>query len=358
MGAKTVLVMAGGTGGHVFPGLAIAHEFSKRGFDIEWLGTEAGIESTLVPQNGIHLHCIPVRGIRGKSIKTLLLAPFNIIGAVVSAMKVIRRVRPSIVIGLGGYVSAPGGVAARIKGIPLVIHEQNALSGTTNKLLSKIANKVFVAFPCGLSNGFYVGNPVRKSIETLESPDKRMIGKKGKINLLILGGSRGALAINELVPAALNEIDRDVYSVWHQTGEGKDAATIAAYGADLKDVKIEAFIDDMAAAFAWADLVICRSGALTVSEISAAGVASILIPFPYAIDDHQTENAKFLADAGAAIVKQQSDLDVSALVKLFNQLFSDRDELLSMAMKARAKAKFGAAVTVVDRCEELLNEAA
>lgn len=354
MDANTVLIMAGGTGGHVFPGLAIAEELAARGIHTEWLGTAAGIESKLVPDRKILLHCIPVRGIRGKGLKQIIMSPFNIVRAVVSAMRVIKKVKPKLVLGFGGYASGPGGLAAKISGIPLIIHEQNAVAGTTNRLLSKIAKKVFMAFPCGLKNGVCIGNPVRTAIEAIAEPETRMSKRDGKINILVLGGSRGAKAINDLVPAALAKVDHNIFNVWHQTGVGKDLETRVAYEPIKDRVRVEEFISDVAEAYTWADIAICRAGALTVSEVAAVGLASIFIPFPYAIDNHQTQNARFLQEVGAAVIKQQNELDVNVLKEMLTNILSDRSELLVMAKKARAMAKPEAAKKVADYCEELL----
>lgn len=352
---KSVLIMAGGTGGHVFPGLALAEEMQQRGYQINWLGTQAGIETRLVPAADIPLHFIPVKGVRGKGIKSLLVAPLNIVSSIVSAFRVIRELRPSVVVGLGGFVAGPGGIAARLLGIPLVIHEQNAVAGTTNKILASLAKRVLMAFPCNLKNGICIGNPVRRVIESLEHPDSRLQNRKNGINILIVGGSRGAQAINELIPAALGKLDTTTpINIWHQAGAEKDKVTREAYQQARVDARVEAFIDDMAEALAWADIAICRSGALTVSELAAVGLGALLIPFPYAIDDHQTENAKYLEKVGAAIIKQQRELTVASLTELFNNNLFDRDKLVAMARKARSVAKPNAAKTFADHCEEVV----
>lgn len=347
--------MAGGTGGHVFPGLALADEMKLRGYQINWLGTQAGIETRLVPAADIPLHFIPVKGVRGKGVKSLLLAPLNIVSSVAAALRVIRQLQPSLVVGLGGFVAGPGGVAAKLLGIPLVIHEQNAVAGTTNRILAWLAKRVLMAFPCNLSKGICIGNPVRQVIEVLDHPELRLKNRDGKVNVLIVGGSRGAKAINEIVPAAFGKLtDKTKINIWHQAGAEKDEAAREAYRQAGVEARVEAFIDDMAEAFSWADVAVCRSGALTVSELAAVGLGALLIPFPYAIDDHQTENAKYLANVGAAIIKQQRELTVANLAELFNNNFFERNKLIAMACKARSVAKPNAAKVFADHCEEVV----
>lgn len=366
---KKALIMAGGTGGHVFPGLALAEELKKRDFDVEWLGTEKGLEAKLVPAAKIPLHFIPVKGVRGKGLASLLLAPFNIVSSVISAGAVIKAVAPDVVVGLGGFVAGPGGIAAKFKGLPLLIHEQNAVAGTTNKILAKFANKILLAFPGSLANGECIGNPVREEIETIDAPEIRFSNesvidgrnKKLPVRLLVVGGSRGALAINEIVPKAVallvnrEGIEASDIDIWHQTGAQKDQPTEALYRELAVEGRIAPFIDDMAQALAWADIVICRSGALTVSELAAVGLGSILIPFPYAIDDHQTANANYLADAGAAIVRQQKELSVEGLADLLNDVLFDRKKMQHMACLAKGLAKPRAAVKFADYCEEFVH---
>lgn len=351
-----VLIMAGGTGGHVFPGLALAAEMIKRGHQVQWLGTKNGIESRLVPAAGIPLHFIPVRGVRGKSLTTLLAAPANILKSIFEALSVIKRIKPSVVVGLGGFVSGPGGIAAKILGIPLVLHEQNAVAGTTNRLLARIATKVLTAFPNNLKGAQCIGNPVRESIEQLPSPEERLGNRNGCVRVLVVGGSRGALAINKLLPQVFRDIEIGCeLEVWHQAGEGKDAETIEAYEYLNEKgnvaVKVTAFIDDMSEALAWADFVICRSGALTVSELAAAGLGSVLIPFPYAIDDHQTENANVLVAAGAAIVQQEKETSVDKMKDVLMAILPNRNVLVDMAVKARSVSMPSAAKVFADVCE-------
>lgn len=355
MASKTVLVMAGGTGGHVFPGLALAEEMKRRGFAVQWLGTSGGLEAQLVPAQNIELHIIPIKGIRGKRLLSKLLSPWNIVASLIAALKVVRQVKPDVVVGLGGYVAGPGGIAARLAGLPLVIHEQNAVAGTTNKLLAIFAKRVLLAFPCALGKGICIGNPVRKEIEDIEAPEIRMAGREDCVNVLVVGGSRGAKAINELVPVAFSQLsgNKEV-NIRHQAGAHKEQAAIMLYQKVNVAAKVEAFIVDMAEALSWADFVICRAGALTVSELAAAGLGSVLIPFPYAIDDHQMENAKYLQMNGAALIQQQHQLTAEKLAAVLNKFLFDKSALLAMAKSARALAKPRAVEKFADYCEELV----
>ena len=356
----SVLIMAGGTGGHVFPALAVADELRARGAKINWLGTARGIETRLVPAANIQLHMIRVEGIRGRGIIGLLKAPFLITYAVLQAISIIRALNVDVVLGFGGFASGPGGLAAKLLRKSLVIHEQNAVAGTTNRLLAKIANSVLAAFPNAFNSSVVsevVGNPVRQQIQQLAAPSVRYNErdeKKLPLQLLIVGGSLGAKAINELVPAALVELPFNVRPiVRHQTGKGHAEATTALYMQHQVNAKVDEFIDDMAAAYAWADIVICRAGALTVSELMVAGVASVLIPLPSAIDDHQTYNAKNLSDAGAGLSLVQRELTAAKLAALLLTELADRKQLLAMAEKAQQLAKPNAAAQVADICVEI-----
>lgn len=356
----SVLIMAGGTGGHVFPALAVADELRARGATINWLGTARGIENRLVPAASIELHLIKVEGVRGRGLIGLVKAPFLILYALLQAFRVIRQINPDLVLGFGGFASGPGGLAAKLSGKPLVIHEQNAVAGTTNRLLAKVADKVLAAFPGAFSetgNEQVVGNPVREQIKNLAAAHERYMERaqqKSPLQLLVVGGSLGAKAINELIPQALNALPIDSRpAVWHQVGKGHAEATTALYMQYQVNAKVAEFIDDMAAAYAWADVVICRAGALTVSELMMAGVASILIPLPSAIDDHQTFNAKNLTKAGAGIALVQKDLTAAKLAALLLTELADRHHLLSMAEKAQQLAKPYAAAQVADICEEV-----
>ena len=308
---RPVLIMAGGTGGHVFPALAVADELRARGVPVVWLGTKAGIESRLVPQAGYPIEWMSITGLRGKNTLTLLLAPVRIVMACWQALRVLLRRRPCAVLGMGGFASGPGGLMAWFIRKPLLVHEQNAIAGMTNKILSRFASVVLQAFPGVFKNAKTTGNPVRQSICELTAPSERFAQRdvNDKLRLLVIGGSLGAVKLNEIIPQSLATMAvADRPEVIHQTGvKNIDAARDLYRSADV-DAKVEAFIDDMPAAYEWADLVICRSGAMTVFELAAAGVASVLVPYPYAVDDHQTGNARYLESAGAAIVRQQAEL--------------------------------------------------
>lgn len=354
---KKVIVMAGGTGGHVFPALAVADELRQRGIAVSWLGTRRGIESELVPANDFPIHYIQVEGLRGTGVKRLLKAPFTIVRAIWQALKVIRAEQPDVVLGLGGFASGPGGVAARLLGKPLVIHEQNAVAGTTNKLLAKIATKVMEAFPGVLPRGEWCGNPVRQEIALLPEPSQHIAAAARPLHLLVLGGSLGAQAINQQVPEALALLSEGQRpQVRHQCGRKHEQTTQSAYQQAAVEASIEPFVDDMAAAYGWADMVICRSGALTVAELAAAGVGAILVPYPHAIDDHQTANGQWLVEAGAAELLAQSDMTAEHLAEMLQRWLSDKSRLLSMAANARKLAKTDAAVVVADACEEVCRD--
>lgn len=345
-----IMIMAGGTGGHVFPGLAVARSLQKAQHRVSWLGTRAGIESRLVPANEIPLSYIDITGVRGKGVSGLLAAPFRIVHAVMQALMILRKAKPDCVLGMGGFAAGPGGLAARLLGIPLVVHEQNAVPGTTNKILSHISRQVLQAFPGafpGKANAQTVGNPVRDdlSLKQYQADDDR------PLHILVIGGSLGALAINELMPQVNNALKTEVL-IYHQSGEKHLPALEEAYR-QAGNVTIRAFIDDMAAAYQWADLVICRAGAMTVSEVAAVGLPAIFIPFPYAIDDHQTANACWLADKGAAIVMQQRDITVEKMTETIETLASDRKKLAAMAEKAAAAGIRDAAEKVAAICLEV-----
>lgn len=348
---KSVVVMAGGTGGHVFPALAVARALKAQGVRIHWLGTKAGIEADLVPKAGFDITYLDVGGLRGNGLKPLLQAPVKLLRAVWMATRVFKAVEADAVIGLGGYVTGPGGLAARLAGLPLYIHEQNAIAGFTNKALAKFATRILQAFPQAFpesGNVQWVGNPVRDEIATLAQPSLRYSARKGPLRVLVLGGSLGAVALNELVPASFAELapgERPL--IRHQAGRKHADKAAAVYEKHGVQAEILPFIDDMAAVYAWADLVICRAGALTVCEIAAAGVASVLIPFPHAVDDHQTANARFLSDAGAACLFQQRDLTPAAFAVTLRELLS-RPRLQDMAEKARGLARPDATTLVVN----------
>lgn len=354
---KKVLVMAGGTGGHVFPALATARELQREGVQVEWLGTRRGIESDLVPAAGIELHCIDVAGLRGKGRLSLVLAPLRLVRALWQAWCLLRRYKPDLVLGMGGFAAGPGGLAARLQGRPLVIHEQNATAGMTNRILSRIATRVLEAFGGAFEAGRNVtltGNPVRGAILDLAPPEERMQGRTGPLRLLVVGGSLGARAINDLLPRVLASLPPEQRpQVRHQTGKKLLDETQALYRECGVEAEVVPFIDRMDEAYGWADLVLCRAGALTVSELSIAGVAAVLVPFPHAVDDHQTGNAGYLAGPGAALLIQQRDLDEAALKKLLEQL-SSRETLLSMAKIARAQGRPHASRDVARICLETM----
>ena len=336
---KRLMVMAGGTGGHVFPGLAVAKQLQEQGWEIRWLGTADRMEADLVPKHGIEIDFIKVKGLRGQGVKRLLAAPFQIINAVMQARAHMKRWQPDAVLGMGGYVSGPGGIAAWMSGIPVVLHEQNAVAGLTNQWLSKIAKKVFQAFPGAFPNAEVVGNPVREDVTQLDVPVTRMQERQGPIRILVMGGSQGARILNQTLPEVMAKLGED-YCIRHQAGKGSAEEVNAAYQANgVANAEVTEFIDDVAQAYAWADLLVCRSGALTVSEVSAAGVGAIFVPFMHK-DRQQALNADHLVDCGAAKMIEQPDLTVEALTQQIQQL--DRQALLTMAEQARSAAKLNA----------------
>lgn len=356
----TVLIMAGGTGGHIYPALSIARNLHSRGYRTEWLGTARGLEVDLLRDTDIPLHFIDVKGVRGKGLKSILLAPFMIFSSVLQSLRVLRQVNPCCVLGMGGYVTGPGGVAARLAGRQLLIHEQNAIAGFSNRLLAPIANRVLEAFPGTFRAAPKVictGNPVRAEIVALTGMAQRLRESGESLRILVVGGSLGAVAINRLIPAALQLLEGvNRPQVWHQTGRSNLEETRTLYAnADLTindACRVDAYIHDMAAAYAWADMVICRAGAATVSEIAAAGLPSLLVPFPHAVDDHQTRNAQWLSTAGAALLMPQNALNEVALAARLQEFMNDRGLLLSMAGSARALARPEASDLVALECME------
>ncbi|MBI5447868.1 MAG: undecaprenyldiphospho-muramoylpentapeptide beta-N-acetylglucosaminyltransferase [Gammaproteobacteria bacterium] len=338
MVSKRILIMAGGTGGHVFPALAIADALKQKGVEIAWLGTAQGIEARLVPHANIPLHIINVAGLRRNGLIKKLIAPFTLLIALFQACKVIRTFKPQCVIGLGGFASGPGGVAAVLLRVPLLIHEQNAIAGMTNTLLARIANKVMQAFPHTFPARLHpilTGNPVRDSILQLPPPSLRFQTRTGPLHILILGGSGGALILNQHMPDVFMHLPPNFCEVWHQTGKRHFDIAQKRYAENKINAKIEPFIDDMAQAYAWADIVICRAGALTVFELAAAGVGSILIPYLFAVDDHQTKNAHYLVDKNAAILLPQSEFQPTVLATLLKK--HTRETLLELANAAYAQ---------------------
>lgn len=354
---KPILITAGGTGGHVYPGLAVARALQEQNIPVVWMGTEKGLESKVIPEAGIHMVYLSVSGLRGKGILSLLNAPFELTKALFQSFMIMRKVKPAAVLGMGGFVAGPGGLVAALMGIPVVIHEQNAIPGLTNKLLSKVSKKVLEGFPgtfAGIKKAIGIGNPVRQDIASLAMPLTRLGDRWGRVRLLIFGGSLGAQALNEVVPMALSEVPLDKLPlVRHQAGKNKDDVTRKRYAQLGVEAKVTDFIDDMAEAYEWADLVICRSGALTVAELAAAGLASIMVPYPYAVDDHQTANAKYLSNAEAAILMPQDEMTKETLAELLEDLCSNRDKLIEMGFKARALAKPQATAEVAAICAEM-----
>jgi UDP-N-acetylglucosamine--N-acetylmuramyl-(pentapeptide) pyrophosphoryl-undecaprenol N-acetylglucosamine transferase len=347
---KRLLVMAGGTGGHVFPGLAVAKKLQQEGWEIRWLGTADRMEADLVPKHGIDIDFIKVKGLRGQGVTRLLAAPFKIVGAILQARKYIKAWQPDVVLGMGGYVSGPGGVAAWLSGVPVVLHEQNAVAGLTNQWLSRIAAKVLQAFPGAFANQDVVGNPVRQDVTSLASPKERFAERQGPVRILVMGGSQGARILNQTLPEVASLLG-DKVTIWHQAGKGSQQVTEQAYAKSTNvPHKVTEFIDDVAAAYAWADIVVCRSGALTVSELSAAGVGAIFVPFMHK-DRQQALNADHLVQCGAAKMIEQMDLTAAGLAEELNQL--DREVLKQMAVAAREAAIVDADVRVADVIKSL-----
>ena len=354
MAVGNVLIMAGGTGGHVFPALACAREFQARGYTVHWLGTPRGIENELVPAAGLKLHLINVTGLRGKGRLSLLKAPFMLIKALLQARKVVRELSPVCVVGFGGYVTGPGGLAAKLAGVPLIIHEQNAVAGTANRSLASFAARVCEAFPqtfAASTKRRTTGNPVRAEL-FFETPRQTLIGRRPR--LLVLGGSLGAEPLNKLLPEALAQVPADIRpEVFHQAGKHHDEVTAERYRAAGVEAQVAPFIKDMAQAYGWADLVVCRAGALTVSELAAAGLPSLLVPLPHAIDDHQSRNADYLAREGAAFVMPQATTGAAEMAARLKEVLMQPEQLNRMAVTARQLAKPDATNTVVDICLEV-----
>lgn len=349
---KTALVMAGGTGGHIFPGLAVAEALRERGWAVHWLGAPASMESQLVPPRGFPLETISFGGVRGKGPVTLALLPLKLLRAFWQSIQVVRRVRPDVVVGLGGYITFPGGMMSVLLGKPLVLHEQNSVAGMANKVLAGVADKVYSAFPEVLAKGEWVGNPLRTGFLNQPLPAERFAGRSGPLKVLVVGGSLGAKALNEIVPQALARIPAAQRPyVLHQSGAKQIDELRANYTAAGVVAELTPFIEDTASAFAEADLVICRAGASTVTELAAVGAAALFVPFPHAVDDHQTTNAKFLVDAGGGWLVQQSALSADKLAQMLITL--DRGELLRRATAAKTRQKTQATEQMVAACEAL-----
>ena len=349
MSTRTILIMAGGTGGHVMPALAVADYMRDAGWRVVWLGAKDGMEATLVPRHGYAMEWIRFSGLRGKGVVRVALLPLNLLIAFWQGARVIFRVRPDVVLGMGGYVSFPGGMMASLLNRPLAVHEQNSIAGLANRVLASVADRILSGFPGVLKKAEWVGNPVRESIVQLPAPAVRFAARSGPLNVLVLGGSLGAQVLNDVVPQSLRLLDEPQRpQVTHQSGAKHLETLQSNYEQAGVRAQTLAFIDDIAAKYGEADLVICRAGALTVSELAAAGVASVLVPFPHAVDDHQTHNARFLADAGAAVLVQQTELTARRLADLL--LGFTRDKLLEMATSARALARPGATASVAGAC--------
>jgi len=354
MNTRPIMIMAGGTGGHIFPALAVARELMAREIPVVWMGSPQGMEAKLIPDTGIPIAWLTIGGLRGKGMKSWLMAPFKLLFAMTQAFKLLRHYRPRAVLGMGGFVAGPGGAVASILRIPLVIHEQNSVAGLTNRLLAKVAGNVLQAFPGVFAPSRKVetvGNPVRPEIAALPDPQERAIAKGEKLKILVIGGSLGAVVFNSTLPRALSIMpESERPEIFHQAGAKNIEAARSAYEEAGVDARIEPFIADMAEAYAWADLVICRSGALTVSELAAAGVGSMLVPYPYAVDDHQTGNARYLSEAGAAILMPQPEFTVEHISEYLHKLTASPDILQEMAIKARALAQPESTKRVADVC--------
>ena len=349
--SKTLLIMAGGTGGHIFPALAVAHTMRDTGWRVAWLGNPDGMEARLAPQHGFEMVWVKFGALRGKGVLRKLLLPFNLLRGFWQAQKAIRQVQPNVVLGMGGYITFPGGMMAALLGKPLVVHEQNSVAGLANRVLAGVADRIATGFPEVLAKGVWAGNPVRPEIAKMAPPAERFAGRDGALHLLVIGGSLGAQALNEMVPQAMALLgENELPQIVHQAGEKHIEALKANYAAVGVPAHCVSFIEDMAGAYEWADLVICRSGALTVAELAAAGVASILVPFPHAVDDHQTGNARFLVNVGGAFLLPQGELTPEAIALIRNY---SRGQLLEMAEKARSLAKPDATEEVANICAEI-----
>jgi UDP-N-acetylglucosamine--N-acetylmuramyl-(pentapeptide) pyrophosphoryl-undecaprenol N-acetylglucosamine transferase len=348
--SRTLLIMAGGTGGHIFPALAVAEKMRERGWRVVWLGNPEGMEARLVPQHGFEMVWVKFGALRGKGFLRKLLLPLNLLRGFWQAQQAIRQVQPNVVLGMGGYITFPGGMMAALFGKPLVVHEQNSVAGLANRVLAGVADRIVTGFPEVLKKGVWAGNPVRPEIAKIAPPAERFAGRDGALRLLVIGGSLGAQALNEIIPQGMALLgENELPQIVHQAGEKHIEALKANYAAAGVPAHCVPFIEDMAGAYEWADLVVCRAGALTVAELAAAGVASILVPFPHAVDDHQTGNAKFLVNVGGAFLLPQGELSPEAIALIRNY---SRGQLLEMAEKARSLAKPDATEEVANICAE------
>ncbi|MBS1158264.1 MAG: UDP-N-acetylglucosamine--N-acetylmuramyl-(pentapeptide) pyrophosphoryl-undecaprenol [Proteobacteria bacterium] len=349
--SKTIMIMAGGTGGHIFPALAVAHKLRAAGWRVVWLGNPESMEARLVPQHGFEMVWVKFAALRGKGLLRKLLLPLNLLRGFWQALKAIRQVRPNVVLGMGGYITFPGGMMAALTGVPLVLHEQNSVAGLANRVLAGVADRIASGFPDVLEKAVWTGNPVRPEIAGIAPPAERFAERHDALRLLVIGGSLGAQVLNNVVPQGMSQLAADeLPQIVHQAGEKHLEALKANYAAVGVQAHCVSFIEDMAGAYEWADLVICRAGALTVAELAAAGVASILVPFPHAVDDHQTGNAKFLVNVGGAFLLPQSQLTPDSIALIRNY---SRSQLLEMAEKARSLAKPDATAEVANICAEI-----
>jgi len=352
MSGSVILIMAGGTGGHIMPGLAVADVMSQRGWTVRWLGSHQKMEGKLVPARGYVMSEVNFTGVRGKGLAAKLKAPFQLLGAMARVWRHVSQIKPNVVLGMGGYVALPGGLVSWLRGVPLVIHEQNAVAGMTNKILAKFARLLLTGFPATIGGAEVVGNPVRADVIDMPAPALRYAQRTGPLNVLVLGGSLGATALNTVLPQALSLMARDKRPlVTHQAGTQHIEALIDGYGKAAVEAVCVPFIDDMARALAHADLVICRAGAMTVAEISAAGVAALFVPFPHAVDDHQTANANFLVQDSSAWLRQQSELTADWLAQWLSE--RTRQELCEVAIGAQKHAQPNSAIRIADLCEQI-----
>ncbi|MFI3156239.1 MAG: undecaprenyldiphospho-muramoylpentapeptide beta-N-acetylglucosaminyltransferase [Methylococcaceae bacterium] len=344
---RRIVIMAGGTGGHVFPALAVAQALIEKGWQVSWLGTQKGLEGRVIPEQGIEIDWLSVAGVRGKGWLSKITAALLLIKACIQALKILQKRKPDVVLGMGGFVAGPGGLMAKLLGIPLIIHEQNRVPGTTNRLLARMANQVLEAFPGSFNkklNAKFTGNPLRKQFAI---PFFKEEASLRKIKILVVGGSQGAQILNEVVPDALAALGSNAVQIKHQTGTAMQAQVDSRYKALSVNAEVNAFIEDMVSAYQWADLVICRAGAMTVSEVAAAGVAAIFIPLPSAIDDHQTANARYLTDAGAGLILMQKDLNATTLVEHITKVIKQLDV---MSKTAKEYARLDATEVVAGVC--------
>ncbi|MDX5151812.1 MAG: undecaprenyldiphospho-muramoylpentapeptide beta-N-acetylglucosaminyltransferase [Acidiferrobacterales bacterium] len=358
---SSVLIMAGGTGGHVYPGLAVARELQAQGIEVVWLGTRKGLEARVIPEAGIEVEYISISGLKGRGILQWMLAPFRVLVALVQALRILRRRHPTLVLSMGGFVAGPGGLVAWLLGRPLVIHEQNAIPGFTNRILSMFARRILTGFP-GVFSRFpktlHSGNPVREGIRSMPDPEQRLHSHKGPMRILVIGGSQGARRLNQAVADVMHLWrDESAPEIWHQCGERLLQETRDRYGKRILDkghIRLVPFIEQMEQAYDWADLVICRAGAMTISELACAGMASILVPFPYATDDHQTANANYLVERDAAVLIPEDQLSVERLHEVLHELDQNREVIEQMSIHARASAMPDATDTICEICHEVM----